>query len=82
MTLEYRAELPWNVTEEDIERLRGFGEVRITLIVEGENRQKLAKELAAENRGWRSDLGDLSWWLSKISRGRKITTLDTHPSTR
>lgn len=72
MTLEYRAELPWNVTEDDIERLRGLGEIRITLIVEGETRQGLAKDLAAENKGWRPDLGNPDWWLSKLTRGRKF----------
>lgn len=56
----YRAELPWTLSPEEIEDLRGLGKVEFTLEIEGPSRADVVRELGDEFewRGWGRDFWD------------------------
>lgn len=70
---KYRVTLPWNITDEDIERLRGLGEVEHTLIIEGESKRQVVRDLTYENMGWHPVLGNEEFWQDNLKADRRRT---------
>lgn len=70
--LEYTAELPWDISLDDVERLRGLGEVKLAIVIEGLDRRTVIRELSDEMVGWRYDLGNRDWWQDNLSRGGSV----------
>lgn len=70
--LRFKAPLPWDISQDDIERLRGFGAVDLTYVVEGVSRREVIRDVSDEMVGWHHSLGDPYWWQENLSRGRRV----------
>lgn len=70
--LEFRMELPFGLNDDDIDRLRELGEVRMTYVIECASRKEAVKDISGAFMGWRSDLGDDVWVNQQLGRGKRI----------
>jgi len=64
----YTAKMPFHITQEDIEALRGLGSIEFVFSIEAPSREDAMRELDAEFE-WRGF--NKEWWRERLSGGRK-----------